>query len=89
MNNHQESIESFRRQLEQEYEWPALYTFKFIVPKERIGEVRALFEKHDINERESSKGAYISLTSRVMAESSEHIIDIYVKANQIEGIIAL
>ncbi len=83
------SIESFRRQLENEYEWPALYTFKFIVPKDKIGEVRALFVKHDTSERESSKGAYISLTSRVMAESSEHIIDIYVRANEIEGIIAL
>jgi putative lipoic acid-binding regulatory protein len=83
------SIESFRRQLENEYEWPALYTFKFIVPKDKIGDVRALFIKHDVSERESSKGAYISLTSRVMAESSEHIIDIYIKANEIEGIIAL
>ncbi|MEJ2004341.1 MAG: DUF493 family protein [Cyclobacteriaceae bacterium] len=84
-----DSIESFRRQLENEYEWPALYTFKFIVPKERIDDVRALFVKHDTSERESSKGAYISLTSRVMAESSEHIIDIYIRANEIEGIIAL
>jgi len=83
------SIESFRQQLENEYEWPALYTFKFIVPKDQIEEVRALFTKHDTSERESSKGAYISLTSRVMAESSEHIIDIYIRANEIEGIIAL
>ena len=86
---HKDSIDSFRRQLENEYEWPSLYTFKFIVPKEKIQEIRELFAMHDVSERESSKGAYISLTSRVMAESSDHIIDIYVKANEIEGIIAL
>ena len=86
---YKESIDSFRKQLEQEYQWPALYTFKFIVPKDRISEVRALFSKHEVIERESSKGAYISLTSRVMAESSDHIINTYVEANKIEGIIAL
>ncbi len=89
MSKHKESIESFRNQLETEYEWPALYTFKFIVPQDKIEEVRALFKNHDVSERKSSKGSYISLTSRIMAESSDHIIDIYVAANNIEGIIAL
>lgn len=89
MSKHKDSIDSFREQLENEYEWPSLYTFKFIVPQDKIGEVRKLFEKHDISERKSSKGSYISLTSRIMAESSEQIIEIYVAANEIEGIIAL
>ncbi len=89
MSKHKESIESFRSQLENEYDWPALYTFKFIVPQDKIDEVRKLFEKHEISERKSSKGSYISLTSRIMAESSDQIIDMYVAANEIEGIIAL
>ena len=89
MSKYKESIESFRNQLENEYEWPSLYTFKFIVPQDKIAEVRKLFEKHDISERKSSKGAYISLTSKIMAESSDQIINIYVAANEIEGIIAL
>lgn len=75
--------------MENEYEWPALYTFKFIVPQNKIEEVRELFKSQDVSERKSSKGSYISLTSRIMAESSDQIIDIYVAANNIEGIIAL
>ena len=89
MSKHKDSIDSFRDKLENEYEWPALYTFKFIVPQDKIEDVRKLFANHDISERKSSKGSYISLTSRIMAESSDHIIDIYVAANEIEGIIAL
>jgi putative lipoic acid-binding regulatory protein len=87
--NHQESIESFREKLETEYEWPSLYTFKFIVPREKVDEVRVIFKNHDITEKESSKGKYISVTSKMMSESSQHIIDIYLEANKIEGLIAL
>lgn len=87
--SHKESIDSFREKLENEYEWPALYTFKFIVPKDKVEEVRQLFINHDISEKASSKGNYVSLTSKIMSESSQHIIDIYIEANTIEGLIAL
>lgn len=87
--NNQESIESFREKLEQEYEWPALYIYKFIVPSEKIGEVKALFPMHEVSEKASSNGNYISLTARVMAESSQSIINVYLEANKIEGLIAL
>ena len=86
---HQESIESFRQKLETEYEWPALYTFKFIVPKEEASLVRKIFSNHDIVEKPSSKGNYVSLTCKIMAESSQQIIDIYIEANNINGLIAL
>lgn len=87
--SHKESIDSFREKLENEYEWPSLYTFKFIVPKDKVEEVRQLFTNHDISEKASSKGNYVSLTSKIMSESSQHIIDIYIEANTIEGLIAL
>lgn len=89
MSKYKESIASFKIQLENEYEWPALYTFKFIVPQDKINEVRDLFERHEVSERKSSKGTYVSLTSKIMAKSSDEIIEIYVAANEIEGIIAL
>ncbi len=87
--SHKDSIESFREKLETEYEWPALYTFKFIVPKDQVANVRKLFTNHDIIEKESSKGNYVSVTSKIMSESSQHIIEIYIEANKIEGLIAL
>lgn len=83
------SIDSFREKLENEYNWPALYTFKFIVPQSKAGEIKAIFENHEVIEKPSSKGNYISLTSRVMAQSSQFIIDIYLKASKVEGVISL
>ncbi len=87
--SHKESIESFREKLENEYEWPALYTFKFIVPRQEVEKVRNLFTNHEVSEKASSKGNYVSVTSKIMSESSQHIIDIYIEANKIEGLIAL
>lgn len=87
--SHQESIESFREKLETEYEWPSLYTFKFIVPKEKVDAVRIIFKNHEVTEKKSSQGKYVSVTSKIMSESSQHIIDIYLEANKIEGLIAL
>lgn len=83
------TIESFRDKLDQEYEWPSLYTFKFIVPEHSADEIRALFQKHDIVERPSSKGNYISLTSKVMVQSSDKVIEFYLEASKVEGVISL
>lgn len=82
-------ILSFKEKLDNEYEWPSLYTFKFIVPKGQEDEVRAIFGNHEVAEKQSRKGNYISLTAKVMAESSDKVIDFYIQANKIEGIIAL
>lgn len=84
-----EEFDSFRSKLDKQYSWPALYTFKFICPKEKIEEVKALFIKHDISEKPSNKGNYMSLTINVMASSSEIIINSYIEVNKIKGIIAL
>ncbi|UII21888.1 DUF493 family protein [Fulvivirga ligni] len=84
-----DSIQSFKEKLDKEYEWPAIYMFKFIAPKAKIDELRALFAHHDLKEKESSNGNYISITAELMMPSSDSIIDYYIKANKIEGIIAL
>ena len=84
-----QSINSFKEKLEKEYDWPALYTFKFIVPKGQEGQIKTIFKNHEVSEKHSSKGNYISVTAKVMAESSEKIVDYYLEANKIEGVIAL
>lgn len=83
------TLESFREKLDKEYEWPSLYKFKFIVPENKADDVRALFQNHEISERPSSKGNYISITSSVMVQSSQKVIEFYVEAHKIEGVIAL
>lgn len=83
------STKEFREKLEETHKFPALYMFKFIVPDERKEEVKALFPRNEMKFKPSSKGTYVSVTSRVMMPSSDAIIEVYKKASQIEGILAL
>lgn len=85
----EQSVASFKEKLENEYNWPSLYTFKFIVPKDKKSELLVLFANHEVREKQSSKGNYISITSNVMSASSEVIIDFYLRASKIKGVIAL
>ena len=80
---------SFREKLDQAYTWPALYMFKFIVPKGKEQEVVDMFPQNEVIQRESKHGNYISLTIQIMASGSEQVIDIYERANQIDGLMAL
>ncbi|GAB5522636.1 MAG: hypothetical protein Roseis2KO_05080 [Roseivirga sp.] len=83
------STEEFKEKLEGAHKFPTLYMFKFIVPDAKKEEVKALFPRNEVNFKPSSKGTYVSVTARVMMSSSDAIIDVYNKAYQIEGILAL
>ena len=89
MNSKEINFDSFREKLENEYEWPSLYTFKFIVPRQQEETVIKLFPKVNVQTKESSGGKYISITARLMVNSSDSIIEVYQKARHIEGLIAL
>jgi len=82
-------IASFRQKLDEHYAWPALYTYKFIVPKGKEQEVKDLFPFHPSTERNSKQGNYTSITVHVMMQSSDAVVEIYKRAAQIEGIVAL
>lgn len=83
------SINSFKKKLDREYTWPSLYTFKFIVPKGKEDEVKDLFSNHITKEKSSSNGNYISITAAVMVQSSDRIVEYYLEADKVDGIIAL
>ncbi|MEK6783016.1 MAG: DUF493 family protein [Bacteroidota bacterium] len=80
---------SLREKLDQYYAWPALYIFKFVVPKGKEEEVKYLFPRHTVKEKASKNGNYISLTIQMMMPSSEDVIEVYRKTAVIEGLIAL
>jgi hypothetical protein len=84
-----EWAESLREKLDQHYTWPALYTFKFIVPKDKVEEVKSLFPMHESTEKNSKNGNYISVTLKMMMPGSEAVIDVYQRAAGIGGLIAL
>lgn len=63
--------------------------FKFIVPTGKEEQVKQLFPLHTVTEKLSKQGNYTSITVQMMAPSSDVVIDVYVKASRIEGIVAL
>lgn len=83
------STTEFKEKLEETHQFPTLYMFKFIVADEKQQEVKALFPLNEVNVKPSSKGKYVSVTARTMMPSSEAVIEVYQKAQAIEGIIAL
>lgn len=84
-----QSTDSFKEKLENNYSFPTLYTFKFIVKPEQVKEIEQLFPKHEVSLKPSSGGKYVSTTVKIMAASSEEIIEKYKEAAKIEGIISL
>ena len=79
----------FREVLNTEYTWPTEYMFKFIVPKNSLPKVEALFPNESIQLKDSRKGNYTSATITITADSADLIIAIYEKASKIDGLIAL
>lgn len=79
----------FRELLDDQNDWPATYTFKFIVPTDGLDAMKAVFDGHPLRVRASSKGNYVSVTARMMMPSSEAVIDVYRAAASVEGVISL
>ena len=84
-----ESLDSFRSSLDANYEWPCLFPFKFIVPKEHTETVLALFADDPVRERESSSGRFTAYTMEIHVHSSDEVIAIYQRVTQIPNVISL
>lgn len=83
-----DGYKGLKEQLEK-LEWPAIYLFKFIVPLNKLNDVLDLFEKADTITKVSRKGNYASITAKPFMYNAEKVIEIYKKANAIEGLLAL
>lgn len=73
-------------------EWPDVYLFKFIVPNnpELLARTTALFgDLSEISFHESKKGNYISVSAKEVMTDVDSIIEIYARAAEIKGLIAL
>lgn len=87
----EEIFAKLRTQLELQ-EWPDVYLFKFIVPNEveKIAKVSALFNvSADLVMHPSRNGNYMSITAKEMMLNVDSIIDRYIEASKIKGLISL
>ena len=73
-------------------DFPHLYFFKFIVPNknDNVAKVSALYEStSQIQIKSSANGKFVSVSNKQVMLSVDDIIEIYKKASEIEGLIAL
>jgi len=84
-----EEIEKFKRQLEEHYNFPAVYPFKFIVPSSSLDELKAILPDVGLTENSSRSGKYTSISFKMKMQTSNEIIGVYLSVNKIKGIISL
>jgi len=78
-----------RTLLAAEHQWPTMYTFKFIVPAERVDDVKKVLPPGSTTSRPSKAGRYIGLTASILMATPEKVIAIYRRAARIDGVISL
>jgi hypothetical protein len=86
-----ETFHKLKEQLDLQ-EWPEVYLFKFIVPNEnkKVARVSALFnEGADMRFKNSRNGKYMSISIKEVMLSSDAVIEKYMNASKIEGLIML
>lgn len=85
----EESLRSLQIKLDEFYQWPSSFMFKFIVPQGKADELTAFFAGRPFTTRASKNGKYVSFTGELEMQSSAEVIAFYREAGKIEGIIAL
>lgn len=83
------SDEKFRSLLDESYQWPDFYEFKFIVKIEDKQNILKHLEQFVITETPSKKGNYISISARKLMQSADEVIDTYKLMSGIKGLISL
>ena len=87
MDNQQ--FQKFRDLLDQSYQWPDYYEFKFILKiDERLEAINKL-QGFTITETPSKKGNYISINARKLMKSTQEVLDVYQVMSTIKGIMSL
>jgi len=83
------SKEKFKDLLDQSYQWPDYYEFKFII---KITEKHLVVEKligFQITETTSKNGNYISISARKLMISTDEVLKIYEVMSSVKGVISL
>lgn len=83
------SNEKFKDLLDQSYQWPDYYEFKFIVKVEEREQILKLLLDFKIKENPSKKGNYVSISARKLMKSTQEVLEVYDSMSKIKGIISL
>ena len=81
--------QQFRDLLDQTYQWPDYYEFKFIVKIDDRNQALDQLHGLTITETPSKQGNYISINARKLIKSTEEVLEVYIAMSTIKGIISL
>ena len=84
-----EQYQRFRDLLDQSYNWPDYYEFKFIVKMDDKDKILSHLEGFAIIETPSKKGNYISISARKLMKSTQEVLDVYESMSDVKGVISL
>lgn len=91
--NPDDFYKSLKEKLEATHNFPEDYQFKFIVTNEekKITEIYRVFDnmKFTLTTRDSKNAKYTSLTLTAFVLDAAHVISIYKKVGEIEGVMSL
>lgn len=84
-----DSFKAFKEKLDNEHKWPTTYMYKFVVPSAKVSELKTILPTESFQSRPSKNGKYVSCTMKKRMNSSDEVVEIYMKVKSIEGLIAL
>jgi len=93
MSEREEFYKKLKIKLNENTTFPSKYLYKFIVPTDeiRIKQVEDLFDYEGavINKKASKTGKFTSISIHIIMKSADTVIEKYLAAEKIEGIISL
>lgn len=87
MDNQQ--LQKFRELLDDTYQWPDYYEFKFIIKVIEKNQVLDKLTGFSITETPSKQGNYISVNARKLMKTTQEVLDVYEVMSTVKGIISL
>ena len=76
--------------LDQNYDWPDYYQFKFIVKVSDRAKIEMYFRENDqIDIKPSKNGNYLSISVKRLISHSQEVLAVYSEVSKIEGVITL
>lgn len=79
----------FKVLLDESYQWPDYYEFKFIIKTEDKSLITAKLPGFTIHETPSKQGNYTSISARKLMKSTEEVLEIYELVGTIKGVMSL
>lgn len=82
-------FKKLRGLLDESYQWPDYYEFKFIIKTSEKHRVKELLLEFKLTETLSKNGKYTSVSAKKLIHKTEEILEIYELVSKIEGVISL